>query len=257
MKVSDKIKAIFAKAQDDAVKLAQTVDNDPTTGKPNTEGQNAADAPGMDAVMKAVADLSAKVDKLTAGKDASTPPNTQTGEPAKVDAVDEPEAAASGMEDRMKAMEAGLAKVLALLSDDEGESSDQEGEEEETGDEEEEEGSLVGDTASRVEILAPGQKSDTKDAKVKALKAAYATKDGKAVIDALTGGKPKFDQPKTVETLFIAASEVLKIQRAGDLAGTKTTTKETRDFQSHLGTPKGAMTPEQMNALNAKHYAKA
>lgn len=255
MKLSEKIKAIFAKAQDEAMKAAQNGDADVTSGKPNTEGQTAADAPGMDAVMKAVGDLSAKVDKMMAGKDASTPPDVSSGAPAKVDAVDEPVNA--GLEDRLKALEASVSKLLeaSAPAGDEGEDDDEE--EGETGDEDEDdEGSMVGDTASRVEILAPGLKSDTKDAKVKALKAAYATKDGKAVIDALTGGKPSFDKPKSVETLFIAASEVLKMQRSDNLAGTKTSTKQTRDYQSHLGTPQGAMTPDQQNALNAEHYAR-
>lgn len=249
MKLSDKIKAIFAKAQDDAMKAAQTEDGE----MPNKEGQTASDAMSYDALMKAVTDLGAKMDKMMP-KDASTPPDTTTGAPAKVDAVDEP-APGGGVEDRLKALEAAVSKILQGQS-----TSDEDGEEEseETGDEDgdDDEGSMVGDTASRVEILAPGLKSNTKDAKVKALKVAYATKDGKATIDLFTGGKaPNFSDAALVESMFIGASELLKAQRSGGLVETKMSNKKTLDYQTQLGTPKGAMTPEQVNALNAKHYA--
>ncbi len=111
---------------------------------------------------------------------------------------------------------------------------------------------MTGDTASRVEILAPGLKAKEKDAKVMALKAAYATTDGKKVIEALTGGKePKFDSQDKVNTLFIAASEVLKASRTADLSKTK----QTRDFDPSESSPLSGLTPEQMNERNAKHYA--
>ncbi len=113
---------------------------------------------------------------------------------------------------------------------------------------------MTGDTASRVEILAPGMDAKGKDVKAKALKAAYATKDGKKAIDALSGGKaPTFDSAEKVNVLFIAASELLKAQRTQDFSKTK----QTRDSDLIDGTAKeSVMTAEKMNELNAKHYKK-
>ena len=154
----------------------------------------------------------------------------------------------------MSALEAKVESLMGDVDDleDEMDSSD----DEETEDEESEpmEKSKMKDAqssviASRAEILSPGI-AMTKDIKVKALKAAYATTDGKAIIDSLTGGaKPAFDKPDTVDTLFVAASELMKHERALELSNTK----KTRD-SALASAPKGAMTPAQINALNAAHF---
>jgi hypothetical protein len=97
--------------------------------------------------------------------------------------------------------------------------------------------------------LAPGIKV-TKDVKAQALKTAYATKEGKKVIDSLTGGKaPTFDSAEKVETLFIAASELLKVSRTGDLAKTK----QTNDYASAID-KQGPVSAEKMNEINAQFY---
>ncbi len=243
MKFGDKIKAIFAKAQDEAMNLAADAEKD----EPKKDDDKSKDASmgAYDELVNMVKDLGEKIAAMGGKpKDASTAPTNS--EPAKIDAKDEP--VEVSLEDRMKALETAVAKLLegkAAAGDADEEES------EESEDEGSEEGSLVGDTASRVEILAPGM-AITKDVKAKALKAAYATAEGKKVIDAVSGGKPTFDSADKVDTLFIAASELLKVSRASELSDTK----KSRATDSDSSKGKGPMTAEQMNELNAKHYAK-
>lgn len=201
--------------------------------------------------------------------DASTQPTES--EPAKIVAKDDD--VANGLEERMKKLEVAVAQILEKLSagtgdeDGDDEVTDEDGDDdEETGDEEscdeDEDGELVGDedvpsksktgdSASRIEILAPGMDPKTRDAKRKALVACYATKDGKAAIEGFTNGKkPNFRDEKTVSTLFRGVSEVLKSSRNNDFAKTKT-----YDFKSQMGVPEGAITPEALNEKNAKFWA--
>jgi hypothetical protein len=217
--------------------------------------EKASDASAYDEMLKIVKDLGEKISAMQKPKDEST--KAEADEPAKIDAKDD-EQGGSSLEDRLKSLEAAVAKLLekkAEAGDDdesEMESEDAEEGEEESKDDDFEESTMTGDTASRVEILAPGLDAKAKDAKAKALKAAYETKDGKAVIDQLTGGKaPELKDEARVNTLFIAASELLKVSRTSELSKTK----QTRDFDSTVAASKGAMTAEQMNAINAKHYA--
>lgn len=242
MKLQDRIKAIFAKAQDEAMEMAKDAEKDMPKEK-----EKAKDAPeaAYDELVKMVKDLGEKVSAMVQPKDASSAPTNN--EPAKVDAVDED--VAPSLEERLKMLE---DKVEALMQDEAEEDADQgeEVDEMESEDDDMGESSLVGDTASRVEILAPGMKASAKDAKAKALKAAYATKDGKAVIDQLTGGKaPEFKDAARVDTLFIAASEIMKVNRTNAFSKTK----QTRDSDMG-GSVKVEMTAEKMNELNAKHY---
>lgn len=255
MKLSDKIKSIFATAQDEAMKVAKDADGEekPEPKKDEPKDEKSKDAMAYDELKKMVADLGEKIAAMGGKqKDASTEPTNS--EPAKVDAKDDE--VATSLEDRLKALEASVAKLLekkAVAGDDDGEEmeeSEDEGSEEESEDDDFEESTMTGDTASRVEILAPGLKSSGKGVQAKAIAAAYATKDGKAVIDQLTGGKaPDLKDEAKVSTIFIAASELLKATRQSELAKTK----QTRDTQSD--TAKSAMTAEQMNEINAKHYA--
>lgn len=100
------------------------------------------------------------------------------------------------------------------------------------------------DTIARAEILAPGI-AKTADVKVKSLKAAYATEDGKAVIDTILSGKA-FDSVDK-DMLFIAASELLKSTRRQQL--------NTRvSLDSLPGMKAGEMTPEKINEMNAARY---
>lgn len=215
------------------------------------------DAGAYDELTKMVKDLGEKIAAMASPKDASSP--ASENEPAKVDAKDDENAAESSLEDRLKALEAAVAKLLEKKaeagdeSEEEAESEDAHEKEEESKDDDFEESTMTGDTASRMEILAPGLKASAKDAKAQALKAAYATKDGKAVIDSLTGGKaPELKDESRVNTLFIAASELLKASRTSELSKTK----QTRDFDSAASSAKNGMTAEEMNARNAKHYGR-
>ncbi len=257
MKLKDKIKAIFAKAQDEAMAMADAEEKKPEEKKPakdadgDKDEKESKDAGAYDELKKMVSDLGEKIAAMGGKqKDASSQPSEN--EPAKVDAKDDD--VATSLEDRLKALEASVAKLLehqAPASDEESEDADESEEGEESEDDDFEESTMTGDTASRIEILAPGLKAKGADGKSKALIVAYATKDGKAVIDQLTGGKaPELKDPKRVNTLFIAASELLKVSRTSELARTK----QTRDFSSASETPKGAMSAEQLNAINAKHY---
>lgn len=266
-KLIEKLKARFgAKVIDEAMAEEKKEDKAKDASEPEKKDAPAKvdakdeEAKGYDAVMKAVKDLGEMVKGMAKPKDASTQPSE--GEPAKVDAKDE-EGGESSMEDRLKALEAAVAKLLekkAAASDEESEEAeDEEGEESEDADESEEsedndfeESTMTGDTKSRVEILAPGLKASGKDAKAQALKAAYATKDGKAVLDQFTGGKaPDLKDEARVHTLFVAASELLKHQRSSDLARTKTRDSSSDDAGD---TNKGPLTAEQLNEINAKHY---
>lgn len=267
MKISEKIRAIFAKAQDEALKAAETVDK----AMPEEKKEEAKDETmGYDALIKAVKDLDEKFSAFAKPKeeqkDASTEP-TQS-EPAEIVAKDD----ADPMEARMAKLEAMVAKLVARESKEDEISVDEaegemvgdddcmddeaeEGEEEVTDDGEKgvEIWDQTGDAASRIEILAPGKKFTGKTARVEALKAAYTTKDGKEVIEQFTGGNaPDFKNEKFVNTVFVGASEVLKVKRNAELSKTKTTD----DFRSNLGVPKGAKTPEEINKINAEFYGK-
>lgn len=263
MKLSEKIKSIFAKAQDEAMKLAETTDAD-MEKKDDDKDKKSKDAMSSshDELVKMVKDLGDKISAMAPKAADATSPASEN-EPAKTVAKDDqtpvaPEGGAS-VEDRLKVLEAFMAKALSGSSEDEEEEESMDGEEEsgeESEDEEKEDkGSMVGDAASeiasRAEILSPGIKA-SKDMKVKALKAAYDTKEGKKIIDSLTGGKPTFDSAEKVETLFIAASELLKVSRNSEFSKTK----QTRDYDSGNGNSASkAFTPDQMNEINAKHYS--
>jgi hypothetical protein len=205
----------------------------------------------MDDVMKAVKDIGEKVAALGKKDDAPAKDDAEKkDEPAKKDDAPAKDDGEASMEDRMKALEAAVAKLSEKKADagDDGEESE-EGEESE--DDDFEESTMTGDAASRMEILAPGFKSKAKDAKFKALETAYKTKDGKAAIDSINGGKLPTADAKNVDTLFIAASEILKVSRASELARTKT-----RDAQIGDSPAQGAMTAEKQNEINAKFYGK-
>lgn len=163
-----------------------------------------------------------------------------------------------------KAVAALDAKVTALATKD----SDEEKKETEDGDDEDEDDGKTKDaamkrfrdTVSRAEILAPGLRLPTTDAKAstktidaavcqcqrRALATAYATDAGKNAIDPFLGGaEPTFDAmgPAEVNTIFVGAAEILRARNnlAGVRAGTATT-----DFGKQPLTPA---------ALNAKHKA--
>lgn len=251
------------------------------------EDKPVADAGAYDELCKNVKDLSAKVDALSKppAADASTQPTASQA--AVVVAKDEPGAAAAtagtSMEDRMKKLEDLVASLVQKMApavdadktemeetedadeevevdDADKEDKDDKGEKKKTGDavaaggpedDDEDEEESDEELHSRAEILVPGIKKSQKNLKVKALKGAYATTDGKAVIDRFT---PNFDEAiknqKFVDAVFVGVSEVLKSERQTAFAKAKT-----HDFKSNMGQPTGAMTPEKVNEMNQKHYA--
>ncbi len=251
MKLSDKLKAYFAKAQDEALKIAETADAEEPPKKEEKPKEESKDSQGYDELVQMMKDMSSKLEGMAPkAADATKPPSE--GAPAETVAKDEP--VESGLEARLKKCEEMLAKLMEMESQEAGdEAGEEEAEESEDEDCEDksEEGMLVGDSASRVEILAPGMKASGKDFKAKALLAAYETKDGKEVIDVFTKGEAlDVKDEKKVDTLFIAASELLKVKRTASLSKAKTHD----DFRSNIGEPKGAMTPERLNEIHAKFY---
>lgn len=221
-------------------KMALALDEAMKDEFPDAEKEKSKDAGAYDELVQICKDLGAKIDAMKP-KDAAAPvaAEAKKEEPAKDEGGD--------MEARMKSLEEKVAALLAKLAtgDEEEEEVGDESEEEEVDDEESE---VVGDTASRAEILAPGLDAKAKDIKVKALKAAYATKDGKKAIDSLTGGKaPAYDSNEQVELIFNGASELLKSTRSAEL----TQTRKVKD-STHEGNT--VMTAEKMNEMNANFY---
>lgn len=269
MKLSEKIRAmIFSKGLDEAMKEVDASDaaaaeggmtkQIPATGTP-AMAKDAYDdlKKGMDAMKSGMDALSEKISAMgkKSGDESEVPPKKK-----EVEAGDEE--VAPSMEDRLKACEAAVAKLLEMQAgtgDEESEEDgvgDEESEEESADDDDFEESTMVGDSASpsdvrsRAEILAPGIK-DGKDVKARALKAAYGTKDGKRIIESINGGRaPAFDSAEKVNTLFTAASELLKATRASAVAKTKQRTGDAGDPLSE------AMTPEMINKKNEEFYAK-
>lgn len=163
-----------------------------------------------------------------------------------------------------KAVAALDAKVTALATKD----SDEEKKETEDGDDEDEDDGKTKDAAmmrfrdavSRAEILAPGLRLPTTDAKAsaktidaavcqcqrRALVTAYATDAGKNAIDPfLAGAQPSFDAmgPAELNSIFVGASEILRARN--NMAGVRAAAATT-DFGKQPITPA---------ALNAKHKA--
>ncbi len=220
----------------------------------------------MDAIMDAIKGMGGEKPPAEDEAEEEEAPAKKEKPAAKDDDEEEPaEDADEGdgeVLSRLKALEAAVAKMLKAqggAEDEDGEEAesdmsgdeDEEGEEDVTDSEEGEEGEAsqkkkTGD-AARIEILAPGLKVGKKqDAHAEALKAAYKTKDGKKVIDTISGGKPNFKSKQ----LFLAASEVLKVKRGTGLEGTKSGV----GFES-FDSKKEDMTAEKMNELNKAHYA--
>lgn len=260
MKLTDKIKSIFQKAQDEAMELAKDADE---KEEKKAEGKDAdaeekkkeesKDQGAYDELVKMCKDLGEKIDAMGKSKDqAESPAKGGSGEKEEKAKDDESEGEVS-LEERLKKLELAVSQMLEKKAGDEDkvDDEDMDDEGEEIAEDEEMDGEMVGDEASRVEILAPGLSAKGKDFKKKALTTAYATKEGKRVIDAFTGGKaPVLDSAEKVDSLFVAASELLKITRAKELSKTKTTDSDAGESTSQ----KGPMTAEELNAKNEQFY---
>lgn len=261
MKFTDKLKAIFDKAQDEAEKVAKDEFPEKKEEKAKDDlPSTAAPVSGYDEMVKAVKDLSDKVEAMKPKDAMQAPGNSEPAEPKADDAVP------PTLEERMKKMEdavATLVKMQGVHDEDSEESEDEDMEEsededkEEAKDEDKEEkekskdaGCMVGDTVARIEILAPGLKAKGKDAKSQALKACYQTKDGKSIIERFTGGKEvDYKNEILVDAVFIGASEVLKGERAKSFAGTRTF-----DFQNSSLPATAGTSPEEINKKMEEHY---
>ena len=262
MKLSDRVKAIFAKAQDEAMQVVDESANVKVSGK--------------ESGFVSYDDFKSAMDKIDAfmgkgAKDASTQPTEN--QPAHIEAKDEPEE--SEEEKKKKARDAWIDAMMSKESEEskdaeeEGEESEdaeepgaeegegknkepKESEDEDMMDDDFEESTMVGDTASRIEILAPGMKAVGKNPKLKALLAAYQTKDGKAAIDLFTDGKaPQGKEDKEVHAVFVGASEILKESRSKEFSRTKT---HDDSLRASLNKP-GHKTAEEINEIHSKYWA--
>jgi len=179
-------------------------------------------------------------------------------------AAKEKESKDGDVEARFEKIEAMLAKLMdkfasededteteLVVADDEESEEDEEKEESEDSDEEDKEKKeKATDTMSRAEILAPGIKK-SKNIMKEALEKAYKTKDGKKVIDSLTGGKDVSKlKDEAVHSTFIAASELLKVKRVNDYASTKITTIDA--FPDLKG--KATSTVDEINKANKEFW---
>ena len=255
MSLKDKLSKLFdtagigGKIKEDALKAVATVDA--KTDGVGTEVQS-------DAAPKWAQDLKASMDALMAGQkpaaDATPAPAAAAAPAADADPMKKCMDMLDAIGKRLDALE-GKGKDAEFEAEDEEneETGDEEGEE--TDDEEmDDEENMVGDAKARVEILAPGKKFTGKDAAAKALAEAYSTKDGKEVIDILTGGKkPNLKHQKTVDSLFVKASDVLRIKRSGSFPGSKGRVK-VRD--GHAENDGKVMSAEDINKKNEEFYAK-
>ena len=230
MTMKEKLMGIFGKALDEAM-------------PEDTPKAEAADQPDMTEVLAAIM---ARLDKIEAGMNASSDeePKAEDTEGGEMKADDHTPEEMATLEERLVKMEANIATIAEAVAKLVGEEASKE---EEVMDEEAEavvEASYDSDTLARAEILAPGL-GKVKDIKSKALKQAYATADGKAVIDGLLGGKTLDSADK--DMLFVAAAEMLKGKR-------RSQTNVRVSLDSLPGMKAGEMTPEKINEMNAARY---
>lgn len=245
MTMKQKIMGIFAKSLDEAM-----AENTPPAGDQEVE------------VGEVLAAISKRLDALEAaikptGDEDGDKPATDEDVPASDEDGDKPTSTEgdhtpeemTALEQRLGNIEKVLAK-LAGIEQGEGEMMDEDPaaatDEDETTDEDEVSATVTADTKARAEILAPGI-AMTKDVKAKALKVAYGTRDGKAVIDTLLAGK-KFATADS-DLLFVGASEMLKGVRRNQLQTSVTLDKLP-------GMQAGAMTAEKINEINAARFGR-
>lgn len=239
--INDKLKKLFGKTADEMIEEKEKESKDEEEDKD-----------------KLIKDLKEKVKDLEAkcSKDEDKEKEESKDEEEEEKSKDE-EGESSSLEDRLKKLEGMVSKLMESISQ---ENSDADESEIVVGDEEEEESEdgyeggkeeKGNDEMSRAEILSPGIKK-SKEIRKEALAKAYATKDGKVIIDSLTGGKELSKLSKEAEkAIFIAASEMMKAKRVKDQASTKMVT-----IDSFPNLKNVTKTPDDINKLNAAHYGK-
>ncbi len=218
MAMKEKLMGLFGKALDEAM----------PEEAPPAKDQEPGDVPAM------LAAIMERLDKLEASaKPVDEAPPAEEVPPAvdacKADEGDHSPEEMPALESRLATIEKALAKIAGL--------EEEEGEVEVV--------SMDSETVARAEILAPGL-AKTADIKAKSLTVAYATADGKAVIDTLLAGKA-FDAADN-DMLFVAASEMMKGHRRDHLAQSRVTIDSLPSIKA------GDMTPEKINQLNAERY---
>jgi hypothetical protein len=212
-----KVLGLFGKALDEAL----------PEENPNPE------TPSMDEGMQAMVDAIMK--RMDAMEATITGKPAAESEAANVSSSgEEAPAADATVEERLAVIEAALAKIMAPESSD----SDPEAATDE-------DMCKDAETIARAEILAPGIVK-TADVKTKALDAAYATEEGKAVIQTLLAGKSYDAADK--DLLFVGASELMKGVRRSTLNSSRVSLDQLQGMQV------GAMTPEKLNQMNAARY---
>lgn len=262
-KTKTAVGALFGKAKDEAFKVIdEAVEETPATPAKKTGDEMPVWAKAMQKT----------IDALAAQMPSSGTPGTYTDEEVEAKKKADDEAAEKEKADDeapkwAKDLKASMDSFMEKMNksedgdddEEESESEDAEEGEEESEDDDFEEtpaSKKTGDDASRIEILAPGLKAKGKDAKRTALAKAYESKDNKAIIDRLNGGKVldiKKASQKTIDHIFVGASEVIGLYRTKDF----TKWKQVRDSGSQGGDEfAGAeMTPEMINEKNKQFYA--
>lgn len=243
----DKAKAYFVKAIDEAPEAM----DESAEKKEDKKEEKMSDAASYDELVKMVKDLGEKIEAMNKPKDEAPKEEASKEEDEEMSDEDmekkeekasDEEVVAASVEERLKAIELAVAKLMEMESEEQSEMGDEEM------CDDDDESDLVGDTKARAEILSPGIQI-TKDVKAKALKAAYGTKEGKAVIDSLTHGKaPSFDSAEKVSALFIAASEILKAKRGTGLEKSRKTIQVGDAVE-------GPPSPEKLNQMNKAFWS--
>lgn len=258
--LGEKIKGIFAKAGDEAAKVVDESSKEDKATETKTGGEEvpkwAKDF--MTTVKDAMTQIASMSQPSKMGDDDKEDKEDKAGDDKADGDKEDKESKDADMPpwaDKLMKDVAALGQKVADLMGEEEEAGDEEGEEEESEDDDFEESpaASVGDEKSRIEILVPGFKASGKDAKRQVLIEAYKSKDTKAVIDRLNGGKAvdlKKASSKTIDNLFIGASEVVGLYRTKSFAKLK----QARDSEGSE-TQTGPMTADKINEINEKHYA--
>lgn len=103
------------------------------------------------------------------------------------------------------------------------------------------------DVISKAEIIAPGIEN-TADIKVQSLQSAMKTTDGKAAIESIIGDKElNTESADVVDIVFNGVANILTAQRKAALV---------RTVDSKPTMVAALVTPDELNAKNAQHWAK-
>lgn len=257
-KISERIKGIFAKAADEATKVVDDAAEGDKTKK--TDDEMPKWGRDLQKQMKLVTDaMMSAMPAMAAGDKEEEEEEKKKADDAEGEEKKKSEdEAPAWAQDMAKCMNAIMEKLEGKSKDadeeEESEDADKDDEDAKDDDFEQTTAADTGDTAARIEILAPGMKFKGKDAMKQALEHAYTAKDHKMLIEGLHGGKTvdfKKMTAKTVDHLFYAASEVIKIARTKDFSRARTGVRDSASMIQGSET----VSAEKLNEINAKFYA--